>query len=92
MHLHFVYWQQTAGAFTGENVKKTTLQGKKTSRGGAERDWTGGAHANLQDFMGILEQDWINDMELPANVVSHDSVKPETCRRIVRLNIGAQNW
>src|SRR5262245_55557960 len=79
-HLHFVYWQQTAGILGEKDVYRTTSQAKGT------KAWTGGAHANLQDFVGELAQTRSTNGKLPANVISHDFVTAETCARIIALN------
>jgi hypothetical protein len=78
-HLHFVYWQQTAGAFGEKDVFKTT---SAPSQGAA---WSGGAHANLGAFMDELKK-MDTKGRMPANVISHDFVTAETCSKIIGLN------
>jgi hypothetical protein len=74
-HLHFIYWQQTGG-----DVYKNTTAPKK-----AGKDWSGGAHTNLGDFLYELWQQSTENVK-PANVISHDFVSADTCGRIIRLN------
>lgn len=80
-HLHFVYWQQTAGAFGEKDVFKTT---SAAQQGG--KQWTGGAHANLGGFMGELQAAYKQSGKMPANVVSHDFVTADTCAQVIALN------
>lgn len=80
-HLHFVYWQQTAGIFGEKDVYKTTTSAKKEGQA-----WTGGAHANLNDFMTEVQDAWKKEKKLPVNVISHDFVTAETCEKIIKLN------
>lgn len=80
-HLHFIYWQQTAGALGEKDIFKTTSAPKVQGR-----QWTGGAHANLGDFAAELDARRRSSGKLPANVISHDFVTAQTCERIIRLN------
>jgi hypothetical protein len=82
-HLHFVYWQQTAGMFGEKDVYKTTTAAKTPGKA-----WSGGAHANLGDFVTELGQRTKADGRLPANVISHDFVTADTCEKIIKLNPG----
>ncbi len=83
-HLHFVYWQQTAGIIGEKDVLKTTVAPRKPGQ-----QWSGGAHANLADFAAELKQLYDNNRgRMPANVVSHDFVTSDTCEKIIRLNPG----
>jgi hypothetical protein len=85
-HLHFVYWQQTAGTFGEKDVFRTTI----TARGQAP--WSGGAHANLDAFTAELGQKRGSPSgKVPANVISHDFVTAETCKKIIRLNPECSN-
>jgi hypothetical protein len=84
-HLHFVYWQQTAGAFGEKDVFRTTT----SARGQAA--WSGGAHANLDPFMAELAQKKTTSGKVPANVISHDFVTADTCKKIIRLNPECSN-
>ena len=79
-HLHFVYWQQTAGMFGEKDVFKTT-----TARQKAGKAWSGGAHANLGDFVTELKAMDARG-RLPVNVISHDFVSADTCTPIIRMN------
>ena len=81
-HLHFVYWQQTAGVLGEKDVFRTTTAPKKG------KQWTGGAHANLDDFMGELQGKWSGQAGIPANVISHDFVTSDTCAKVIGLNPG----
>lgn len=86
-HLHFIYWQQTAGMFGEKDVYKTTAAPKV-----AGKQWSGGAHANLGDFVSELGQkNPSGGGRLAANVISHDFVDATTCEKIIRLNPGV-NW
>jgi hypothetical protein len=80
-HLHFVYWQQTAGLLGEKDVYKTTSAPKKDGKA-----WSGGAHANLSDFMTELDTAKKKMGKMPVNVISHDFVTAETCEKIIRLN------
>jgi hypothetical protein len=80
-HLHFVYWQQTAKVIGEKNVLTTTTTPKKEGKA-----WTGGAHANLADFMDELQEMRKSEAKLPVNVISHDFVTSETCEKVIRLN------
>jgi hypothetical protein len=80
-HLHFVYWQQTAGMIGEKDVLKTTTAPRV---GGAQ--WTGGAHANLSDFAAELQAKQSPNGRKPVNVISHDFVTAETCSKIIKLN------
>jgi hypothetical protein len=84
-HLHFVYWQQTAGMLGEKDVFRTT----SAARG--QGQWTGGAHANLGAFMTELNQKKSSSGRVPANVISHDFVTAETCKNIIRLNPECSN-
>jgi hypothetical protein len=79
-HLHFVYWQQTAGMFGEKDVYKTTSAPKQ-----AGVAWTGGAHANLSDIVQEFGQ-MDTKGRLAANVISHDFVTGETCTEIIKMN------
>jgi hypothetical protein len=80
-HLHFVYWQQTGSTFGEKDVQKTTSKSKTPGK-----DWSGGAHANLSDFVTELNQARTQKGRLPANVISHDFVSGETCTKIIKMN------
>lgn len=80
-HLHFVYWQQTAGIFGEKDVFKTTSAAPKDGK-----QWTGGAHANLGGFLGELQAAHKKSGKMPANVISHDFVTADTCEKVVKLN------
>jgi hypothetical protein len=80
-HLHFVYWQQTAGVFGEKDIYKTTSAARTDGK------WTGGAHANLDDLVAELkERRKMSANRLPINVLSHDFVTADTCRKIIGLN------
>jgi hypothetical protein len=80
-HLHFVYWQQTAGMLGEKDVYKTTTAAKGT------KAWSGGAHSNLGDFTAELQQRAAGSAgRMPVNVISHDFVTADTCSKIIRLN------
>ena len=73
-HLHFIYWQQTAGALTWKNVEQTTTA-------------KGGAHAKLPQFtQQMFGEGLASDGRPPVNIVSHDFVTTETCTEIIGLN------
>jgi hypothetical protein len=80
-HLHFVYWQQTAGVFGEKDVFKTTVA---QPEGG--KAWSGGAHANLDAFIGELQAETKKSGRTAANVISHDFVTADTCAKIIALN------
>ncbi len=77
-HLSFVYWQQTGEVPGKLNVKETTTKTKKS------------AHSELGDFVTVLCRAWGaaggDRQKPPANVISHDFVKPDTCERIIKMN------
>ncbi|MGQ0697760.1 MAG: hypothetical protein ACT4PZ_05895 [Panacagrimonas sp.] len=86
-HLHFVYWQQTMTLGLG-NIETATTRAKKVEKG-QPKALSGGAHANLADFVKEIEL----NMSPPGgriwarpNVISHDFVKEETCSEIIKLN------
>ena len=83
-HLHFVYWQQTAGVFGEKDIYKTTTTAKQPGK-----QWSGGAHANLGDLMTELDaKRQSSGNRLPVNILSHDFVTAETCEKIIKLNPG----
>jgi hypothetical protein len=85
-HLHFVYWQQT---LSGGNIKSKTTEAKdKTLIGREEKQWTGGAHANLGDFAFEIWQKYNAGTWRLPNVISHDFVTEQTCNPIIALNPG----
>jgi hypothetical protein len=82
-HLHWVYWQQTM-------TTKIPLFGKEvvTGLGNVEEKTkgAGGAHAKLDDFLNdVKKQMGANKWRLP-NVIGHDFVTAETCKKIFELN------
>jgi hypothetical protein len=81
-HLHFVYWQQTAGILGEKDVFKTTTAPREPGK-----QWRGGAHSNLGDLLSQLKARRDQAGRLPVNVVSHDFVTAETCEKIIRLNL-----
>lgn len=82
-HLHFVYWQQTAGVLGEKDIFKTTTTAKQPGK-----QWSGGAHTNLDDLMTELDGQRQSAGRLPINVLSHDFVTAQTCEKIIRLNPG----
>lgn len=90
-HLHFVYWQQTMTLGMG-NIEKATKKPKKSKViGVGDRDYTGGAHANLGTYCEEI-RDKVNsgNWKLP-NVISHDFVTADTCKEVIDLNFAAGN-
>lgn len=84
-HLHFVYWQQTKAL--GGDIKAMTREDKsKTIIGREEKDWTGGAKANLTDFADEIRANVLTNTWRRPNVISHDFVTATTCTKIIDLN------
>jgi hypothetical protein len=80
-HLCFVYWQQTSPktSIPPENVEEMTT---------ATQD---SAHSRLPQFVSELMYQWGKSAQTeygqpPANVISHDFVKPGTCESIIKMN------
>lgn len=103
-HLHFVYYQQTMFL---EDIKAATEAPVVGGAGGNKL--TGGVHANLDRYLGMLTERVKNEVaRLPGrqrpndvsletafptslqfrypNVVSHDFVCEDTCKKIVKMN------
>ncbi len=85
-HLHFVYWQQTMTAGAGDIHKSTVASNSRTLIGKKEKDYTGGAHANLGAYVDEIKANMNSgSWDLP-NVISHDFVTDQTCKAIFELN------
>lgn len=79
-HLHFVYWQQTAGLFGEKDIYKTTTKASNPNAA-----YSGGASQHIGDFAAEIKNN-IKGATMPVNVISHDFVTSETCLPIIRLN------
>lgn len=84
-HLHFVYWQQTAGIFGEKDIYKTT-----TAAPTPNVAYSGGASQHVADFAAEIQQN-ITGTTMPVNVISHDFVTSATCMPIIRLNPDCAN-
>ncbi len=86
-HLSFVYFQQTVAFQSIEEA--TTAPNKFDKQTNKQIPYSGGAHSNLSRFLGevtgIAQQ---HGAAFPrvVNVVSHDFVNEETCRKIISCN------
>jgi hypothetical protein len=82
-HLHWVYWQQTM---------TTNLLGLKevvTGLGNIRSKTTSaqGAHGKLGDFIDEIRQKRDSGEWYTPNIIGHDFVTAETCKRIYELNV-----
>ena len=74
----------TGGA--GDIHKSTVASNSRTLIGKKEKDYTGGAHANLGAYVDEIKANMNSgSWDLP-NVISHDFVTDQTCKAIFELN------